>query len=194
MNIKRYRFDVKGMTPLVMNSNAAMAEGVAPDKGRDKLQWERDHMEQLLYRNADGGLIIPSRALKKALVVGSKFAPNLKPKGTNFKSFGPLIDACVIVEDDLTLNDDAKIEPWVVVVNLDPSKGPRGPRGPRCRPMIRTPWAGSTTVVVLDGDDACKHAELQQIADCAGMKCGLLDARAIDMGRCEITVTPVAEA
>lgn len=184
----RYRVTLTGITPLLMNSNASLLE--APeDKGRDKLQWEKDHIADKLYTNSEGKLIIQARALKAVLIAACRFVTD-KPKGTMFKSFGPLIEGAVFVEDDVVLDvGPDKVVPYVAVVNLDPSKGPRGPRGPRCRPMVPLPWQGETTLTVLDA--ALKEESLAKIAEAGGKFCGLLDGRRVDFGRADISVTRI---
>ena len=186
MDGQRFTLRFAGRTPLVMNSNSGLLEG-GVDKGRDKAQWERDHFLDLVYKSPSGQLCIPARAIKKMLIVACRFVAD-KPKGTSFKSFGPLVEAALIIEDDALL--DTPIEnviPWTVVVNLDPSKGPKGPRGARTRPLIPVPWAAQTMAIAFDA--LLTKDVLQKIAVAAGWKCGLLDARAIDMGRCDIEVT-----
>ena len=82
----RYRLSLKGITPLLMNNNSGLL-GPPEDKGRDKAQWEREHITDKLYRNAGGELIIPARAIKAMLIAGCRFVTD-KPKGASFKSFG----------------------------------------------------------------------------------------------------------
>ncbi len=185
MESHRFGLHFEGRTPLVMNSNSHLIEGV--DKGRDKAGYEREHFLDLTYRSPKGELYIPARAVKKALIIACRFIAD-KPRGTSFKSFGPLVEAALIVEEDAALNvSSEKVVPWTVVVNLEPSKGPRGPRGPRTRPLIPIPWEAATTVRTFDG--LLTKEIVQRIADAAGWKCGLLDGRSIDMGRCDISVT-----
>lgn len=185
MDGRRFLLDFDGRTPLVMNSNSGLLDG-GIDKGRDKAQWEREHYLDSIYKNAGGQLFIPSRAVKKALILSCRFIAD-KPRGTSFKSFGPLIEAAMIVEDDAILNVSVeKVVPWTVVVNLDPSKGPKGPRGARTRPLIPLPWKAATTIRAFDA--LITQEILSKITEAAGWKVGFLDARAIDMGRCDITV------
>lgn len=182
MNSTRYSVDARSGTALVMNNNA----GIGGKKGPDPAKWELEHYMDKVYRTPTGRLCIPGAALRKAFVVACKFL-DAKPKGAGFKSFGPLVEAALVMEDDAILNvEDQHVVPWTVIVNLDPSKGPRGPRGPRTRPMIPPPWQASTTMRVFDPRLTLEI--LEQIADKAGWMCGLLDARAMMMGRCDIEV------
>ena len=188
MKARKFALTMRGITPLVMNSNTGMLDGSEDEKKetRDKAGWERDHFMDKTYRTPSGELYIPARAVKKSMIVACKFLPD-KPKGTNFKSFGPFIEAATIVEEDALLDVSAdKVIPWTVVVSLDPSKGPKGPRGPRTRPLSPVPWSAMTTIASLD--DILTADILTKITEAAGLKCGLLDARAIDMGRCEMVV------
>jgi hypothetical protein len=184
-DLRRFKMDIEGLTPLVMHSNAALM-GPKEDKGRDPLQWERDHLLDMTYRDAAGRLVIPQRAIRKALINACRFVTD-KPKGSSFKSFAPLVEAALFVEEDAVLDVSAdKVLEYVAIVNLDPSKGPRGPRGPRCRPLIPLPWNAATSVTLID--DAMTGDHLSKVADAAGRLVGLLDARSIGMGRCSITV------
>src|SRR5678815_4680924 len=144
MKERSFTLKIRGITPLVMNSNAALLDG-GIDKGRDKAKYEREHFQDLCYRNAEGALYIPARAIKKSLTVACKFVTD-KPKGIGVKSFGPIIEGAVLVDSDAVLDVPIEaVQPWTVVVNLDPSKGPKGPRGPRTRPLIPIAWSAETS-------------------------------------------------
>lgn len=185
MNTRNFEMKLSGITPLVMNSNAALLDG-GVDKGRDKAAYEREHFRDLCYRAADGSLYIPARAIKKSMMLACKFITD-KPKGVGVKSFGPIIEGALLVDADAPLSveiDD--VQAWTAVVNLDPSKGPKGPRGARTRPLIPVPWSATTSLTVMD--DLLSSDVLGRIAEAAGKRCGLLDARSIDYGRCLITL------
>jgi hypothetical protein len=187
MKGNRFELMTDGATPLVMNANTVLLTGGA-DKGANPQQWELEHFRESCYTLPDGGLIIPAANVRKCLIAACKFVPD-RPRG-NMRSFGPLIEAALIVEEDIRLDVGMdKVIPWTVVVNLDPSKGPRGPRGPRTRPMIRPPWRGQTTLMVLD--ERLTEDVLEKISYAAGWKCGLCDARTIQMGRSYMTVRPI---
>jgi hypothetical protein len=189
MNERNFAMNFEGITPLVMNTNAGLIDGPV-DKGRDKAGYEREHFRDLCYLTADRQLYIPARAVKKALVNGCRFMTK-KPKGVSFKSYGPLIEAALLIDNDAILTatlDD--IEPWTAIVNLDPNKGPKGPRGPRTRPLLRAPWSAHTTTTVMD--DLLTLEVLAEIAELAGKRVGLLDARSIDYGRAFISVKQLA--
>lgn len=180
---RRFQIEISGLTPLVMHSNAGL-QGPAVDKGRDKLQWEREHMLDCTYRNPEGQLVIPGHAIRKMAINACRFVTD-KPKGAAFKSFGPLIEATLFVEEDAVLDVSVdKVIEYIAVVNLDPSKGPKGPRGPRCRPMVPMPWNAETYCTLID--DAITDEHLAKILDVGGRLCGLLDGRTIGFGRCEI--------
>jgi len=187
MDTTTYTLTIEGVSPLVMNSNAALMNG-REDKGRDPAQYEREHFLDKTYRDDGGHLVIPSRALKKSFIEACKFL-QMKPKGVAFKSYGPFIQSATLFPEDAVLDVPIeKVKPLTLVVNLDPTKGPKGARGPRTRPVIAPPWNASTTVMSLD--PILTLDVLQQIAEKAGKQVGLLDGRAIDFGRCLITVRP----
>jgi hypothetical protein len=152
--------------------------------------YEREHFRELCYVLANGALYIPARAIKKCLMVATKFVTD-KPKGIGVKSFGPIIEGALLVDSDAMLSASVDaVQAWTAVVNLDPSKGPKGPRGARTRPLIPVPWTASTSLTVMD--DLLTADVLSRIAEAAGKRCGLLDARSIDYGRCHMTVKEVA--
>lgn len=185
---RRFRIQLTGLTPLVMNSNASLL-GPKEDKGRDKLQYEREHIMDKTYRDAQGRLVIPANAIRKMAIGACRFVTD-KPKGSSFKSFAPLIEAALFIEDDAPLDVTAdKITPYEAIVNLDPSKGPKGPRGPRCRPMVPLPWHAETHGTLID--DAVTAEHLARIFEQGGRLCGILDARTIGYGRCDIGVAGV---
>jgi hypothetical protein len=191
----RYALNLEGVSPLIMNSNTGLLE--PQDKGRDPAAWEREHFRERCYVapvaedvSDREQLVIPARAIKKALVQACKFMVR-KPKGVSFKSYAPFIESAALVPHDALLDVDlAAVIPFSIVVNLDPSKGNKGPRGPRTRPMIPLPWCATGEVIVFD--QILSEDVLQEIAERAGKQVGLLDGRAIDFGRCLITLTRLA--
>src|SRR4029450_2054496 len=168
----RYALNLEGVSPLIMNSNTGLLE--PQDKGRDPEARDRAQ------------LVIPARAINNALVQACKFMVR-KPKGVSFKSYAPFIESAALVPHDALLDVDlAAVIPFSIVVNLDPSKGNKGPRGPRTRPMIPLPWCATGEVIVFDR--ILSEDVLQEIAERAGKQVGLLDGRAIDFGRCLVTL------
>src|SRR4030095_7385837 len=118
---RRFQLDSNGVPPILMHNNAGL---LAPkeDKGRDPLQWERDHILDLTYHTDAGELYVPARAIRKMLINGCRFVTD-KPKGSSFKSFAPLLEAALVIEEDGLLGIDmAKVQECIMVVNLDPSK------------------------------------------------------------------------
>jgi hypothetical protein len=189
MEDTRYTMTLEGVSALVMNSNSALLAG-KEDKGRDPAQYELEHFRDKSYRDANGSLVIPARAIKKALMEACKFLPE-KPQGVSFKSFGPFIQSAVIVPTDAVLDKAVSdLKPLTLVVNLDPSKGNKGPRGPRTRPMLPAPWRAQAELIVFD--PILKEGVLARIAERAGKQVGILDGRAIDFGRCLITLKRTA--
>lgn len=179
---RKYDILITGLTPLVMHNNTS----IGAERERDPLAHERAHFMDKTYRDHQGHLIIPGRAIKKMAMMACKFLPD-KPKGTQMKSYAALVQGAMIIEEEAILDVDiSKVVAWEAVVNGDPSKGPRGPKVIRVRPLIPLPWSAQTRVAVYD--DLLSHAMLSKIMDAAGKKVGLLDGRAIDMGRCEIIV------
>src|SRR4030095_12018377 len=181
----RYALTFEGVSPLIMNNNTGLLDGV--DKGRDPAAWEREHFRERCYLDTDGRqLVIPARAQKKAFVQATRFMVR-KPKGVSFKSYGPFIEAAAIVPHDALLDVSiTDVIPFTMVVNLDPSKGTKGPRGPRTRPMVPLPWTATSELIVFD--QILSEDVLQEIAERAGKQVGLLDGRAIDFGRCLVTL------
>lgn len=181
---RQFEAKLDGLTPMLMHSNSGML-GPKPDKGRDLLQWEIDHMMDMTYRDSEGRLIITTAALQKSMINACRFVTD-KPKG-RVKSFAPLVEATVFIESDAVLDTPIdKLKPYIAIVSLDPSKGPRSPKGPRCRPMIPLPWHAETTITLID--DAISDEHLAKICDAAGRFCGLFDGRAIKFGRCLWTI------
>lgn len=185
MNDVHYVLEFEGISALLMNSNAALLTG-GENKGRDPAQYELEHFREKAYVDANGQLVIPSRAIKKMAIEACKFYPK-KPKGTTFKSFGPFIQAAAIIPNDAPLGISADaLRPITLVVNLDPSKGSKGPRGPRTRAMVSPGWKATADLITFD--PILTHDVLQDIFERGGKQVGLLDGRAIDFGRCLITL------
>jgi hypothetical protein len=187
MDDTRYTLTFEGISAIVFNSNTALLE--KEDKGRDPAQYEREHFREKAYTDSTGQLVIPARAIKKMAIDACKFYPK-KPKGTNFKSFGPFIQAATIIPNDAPLGVKADaLLPLTLVVGLDPSKGPKGPRGPRTRPMLKPGWKTQCELIVFDPILTLDH--LAEIFERAGKQVGLCDGRAIDFGRCLIEVKTI---
>lgn len=183
---KRYVLNITGLTPLLFNRFPSQEEEAEKKSVRDKTQFEREHVLNRLYRTNDGEIYIPSNAIHKCLTMGCRFVPE-KPKGS-FKSYGPLIEAALVIEDDAILNVDVKkLVPFEAAVSLNTSRGKGGGTGTRVRPMVPLPWATKTSCIVVD--DGITKDMLAVIADRAGRLCGLMDGRKIGMGRCQIGVT-----
>jgi len=182
----KYAIKLEGVSPLVMNNNS----GIGEDKGRDPGAYEMEHFRERCYTDAAGALLIPARAIKKALVNACKFMVK-KPRGVAFKSYGPFIEAATIVAHDAVLNVTMdKVIAFTTVVNLDPSKGPKGPRGPRTRPMLPLPWLATTELLVFDA--ILSEEVLAEIAERAGKQVGFLDGRSIDFGRALVSITKLS--
>lgn len=182
---KQYTLALEGLTPIMFNRFPQGDEEAEKKSVRDKLQFEVDNIAKRLYLTNDGEVYIPACALKKALVMACRFVVE-KPKGS-FKSYGPLIDGALFIEDDVILNVDRKhmivdIRP----VSLNAGRGKGGGTGNRARPLFPVPWGGKTTCLVVD--DGISKEMLAVIADRAGRLCGVMEGRKIDMGRCAITV------
>ena len=176
----RYELRIQGVSGLVMNKPNLI--GGREDKGRDPAKWEQEHFLEKCYRNSLNELIIPGRAIKKALMDACRFIPE-KPRGVAFKSFLPFIQSATIITDDAVLDvSEAQVMPLTLVVNLDPSKGNKGPRGPRTRPMIPVPWQASTRIIVFDPIITAARSRALPIppASCVGFSMG---ARLISGGR-----------
>jgi hypothetical protein len=183
--MREYRITLDGITPLVMHSAAAM---LAPkeDKGRDPLQWEREHMRQSAYISAAGELYIPAVALTRMAIQACGFVTR-KPKGTR-KGWAALLEATLQVLDDAVLDVGPEhLVEYVAIVALNPSLGKKSPRGPRCRPLVPVPWHATTTAALLD--EAVSDDDLAHIFDVAGRLVGVLDGRSLGKGRSAITVT-----
>jgi hypothetical protein len=182
----RYTLSVTGLTPIMFNRFPTAEEEADKKSTRDKVQFEREHIKNRLYLTADGEPYVPASAVKKMLIRACAFVVE-KPKGS-FKSYGPLIDGALFVEDDLVLNVEMKN---MIVderpVSLNAGRGKGGGSGMRARPLFPVPWGGSTTCLVVD--DGISKDMLALIAGRAGRLCGLMDGRKIDMGRCDIKVT-----
>ena len=101
METTTYHLKIEGVSALLMNSNSALLAG--EDKGRDPAQYERDHFLDKTYRDEEGCLVIPARALKKSFIEACKFLP-LKPKGVHFKSYGPFLQSATLFPEDAILD------------------------------------------------------------------------------------------
>ena len=187
MKSEIFTMTIEGFSGLIFNSNVELLAFEPVDKGPNKDLYEREHYRERAYATDTGALYIPAIAVRETMIEACRFYPK-KPKGTLFKSFGPLVGAALVFADHAmligkTLDD---LYPYRSVVNLIPSRGKRGPRGARTRPMLPPPWRSVVDFVVVD--PVLEQTVLAEIAERAGKQCGFLDGRSQGFGRAIVTV------
>ena len=188
MKEQKFGVDICGLSPLSQHNPDIMLK-IAADRPRDHFKWEKEHWLDMTYRDGNGGFVIPRHAIRGVLREAVRFT-NLKPP-RGMGSLKTLIESCMVVESDAKIEDaDEKrvlqwVE-WVVVRNMG-----KAARIQRCRPLFPLPWKAYTTIMVFD--DFLTLAVMQELADSAGHKCGLMEARKLGYGRCEIELTRIEQ-
>ncbi len=180
---RRYRLTLEGLTPLLMNKPLP-----APtEEVRDKDAYDRAHWLDKAYRAPDGAFIVQREALMRMSVEGAGFYMGKKPSGVK-KGWGTLVEAAVVVEEDLRLTaPDPALDSRLVKANpSDPKSG----RVIRHKPRFDLPWGGTVHISVFD--EVLTEAHLGEIFARGGAMVGLLDGRRkLKTGRCRITVEAV---
>ena len=183
MKEREFQLNINGLTPLVFNNPDSMMISKETDKGRDVAEWEQEHWMEKTYGDGNGILWMPSKWIKKALLRGCAFV-YLKPPGRS-KSFAPIIQACVMVQSNATLEYEKKqLFCWKTVCKMK-----TGASVIRYRPCLALPWSAGVKLSVFE--DSLKLAALAEIAEKAGRFCGFGDARGIGYGRAKIDVTEI---
>ncbi len=144
-------------------------------------QWEKEHWQQRVYQNGQGKLIVPQKAIRKSFIEATRFS-EMKPPG-RMKSWRPLIENCLMVEDDMALDyDSKKLRGWADYVK----------RGNgmvlQIRPVIDLPWSGGFKLQTFD--NAITFKVLDHLSEIVGRVLGWMEARKyMGFGRSEITIT-----
>lgn len=179
MKPRTYSVSIKGLTPVCFQRpDCRPPTGVKIDHA----DWEKENWSKKLYTDAEGRIICPRKIIRAGLIYACRFT-ELKPPG-RLKSFKPIMETCVIVENDGRIEFDSKNNPkaWADY----PTRG--SGKMEVIRPVIETPWAFGVTVGVFD--DMIKTAVLDDLFEIFGRACGLGEARSyMGYGRFEATVT-----
>lgn len=179
MNPKTFSVSVNGLTAVCFQRpDLRLPAGVKIDFE----EWERENWSKKIYSDKNGA-IVPRKMIRAGLMTACRFT-ELKPPG-RLKSFKPIVDTCVLVENDARLEFEAKqLKCWWDY--------PRRGNGKMAvaRPIIETPWAFGVRVSVFD--DKLKKAVIEDLFEVFGRACGLGEARGyMGYGRFEATVTEV---
>jgi len=181
---KGYQASAKGLTAICFNRHFEPKE--EPGKRLSSAQWaewEEQNWQKRVYKNSDGKLIVPQKAIRKSYIEATRFS-EMKPPG-RMKSWRPLIENCLMVENDMALEYDQKrLRGWSDYVK-------RGTGAVLLiRPVIDLPWTGGFKLMTFD--DAITFKVIDHLSEIVGRVLGWMEARKyMGFGRSEITITEV---
>ena len=161
-----YKLQIKGTRPLLMHSCNSMLEENSGTTTRSKEYDPKIESEKALYKDRDGGIIVPSFCVLSCLKEAAK---NYQIPGKGKKTFKNYIFAGVKIEpNDIPLISDNgwKIDLKTVVVNRS--------RIVRARPRFDN-WSLEFTIELAD--PIITPDNIKQIIIDAGRYNGLLDFR-----------------
>lgn len=179
MNPRSYTVSIKGLTPVCFQR-----PDCRPPTGLkiDHEDWEKENWSKKLYTDKDGAFV-PRKMIRAGLIQACRFT-ELKPPG-RLKSFKPIVDTCVLVENDARLEfSDKLLKCWWDY----PTRG--SGKMAVARPIVETPWSFGVRVSVFD--DNIKKLVLDDLFEVFGRACGLGEARNyMGYGRFEATITEI---
>lgn len=179
--IRTFRVDIKGITPMLHHNPASMGNEelqglirVLQKNPNDKEAYTKE-AEHYLYRNRDNILCIPTKQIKRSMeLAGKKF----KVRGQGNTRYDHYVHAFVLLSPNL-----AQLEPQeyqlhreFVIVNRA--------RIIRTRPMFPSGWTTSFNMTVLE--KSIPEDTLEEILEYAGNFNGIGDYRG-EFGRFEVT-------
>lgn len=173
---------VNGLTPLCFNRRIAAPTTKLSEQAWG--EWEEEHWKEKLYKNSEGQLIVPVKALRKTYVEATRFS-EMKPPG-RMKSWRPFIESCLMIENDMVVEyDEKKLRGWKDYVRRGSGMVPI------IRPVVDVPWSGGYRVAVYDANITMKVVD--HLSEIAGRVCGWLEARKyVGYGRSEISITELS--
>ena len=166
--MKQIEVEIKGMTPLLMNSAENMTSSSTTKNPAKQYNAEED-AEKVAYKNKERELIVPARCLKASIINGSSWFKFGK------KSAKPIIAGCVNISPyELTILDNKGKSIKKYEIDKRPVVVQRA-RIMRARPIIDE-WNLKFTINYNDELISDSNI-LMRILEEAGQRIGLLDNR-----------------
>lgn len=133
MLLERFKFEITGVSPLLMHNAASMAPRDPGALKGAKKPYALDSLEPLMYINAAGNLFIPSAAFRNAMIAGSKgrkigkvgaagvIAGSVFPAGDEValldpKTKKPLTPASVVEDRRSAVNNNCKPPARIIAI------------------------------------------------------------------------------
>lgn len=172
--MEKFKVEIKGTRPLLMNSPKSLGEQRNSQRGRKSVT-QKEEAEGLLYLSGNGKPYIPSLAILAAM---QRQSTNHKIPGRGKKTYKDFIYAGLEIETDeieLQSESDWKIDSRPVVIG--------GARIMKARPKFKD-WKLEFQISILD--EIITPEVLKILLEEAGKFSGLLDFRPL-FGRFEVT-------
>ena len=179
MNSRSYSISIKGLSSVCFQRpDCRPPQGVKLDHE----DWEKENWSKKLYTN-EHGAYVPRKMIRAGLIEACRFT-QMKPPG-RLKSFKPLVDGCIVVEDDAKLEfNEKKLTCWWDY----PTRG--SGKMAVARPTIAPPWSFGVRITVFD--ENLKKLVIDDLFEVFGRTCGLGEARKyMGYGRFEATITEI---
>ena len=181
-----FMMNIKFGTPIVMNKPGfKKPDDLTSDQ---YVPYEREHYREKLHLADDGCPYIPMLAIHKSLMAAQRFSTLKPPKG--FKSWGQLVEKCLIVTDNAKI-DCSQIIPWETNVGQEGRMG-RRVMVTTVRPMILLPAIAATKLLALD--DRLSKEFLDDTCDLAGRIIGFMSATRLGNGRATVRLSSISKS
>lgn len=162
--MKKIQVQIKGLSPLLMNSNKGMIDdALNPSiKIKTKKYEAKEEAEKVAYRTSKGKLFVPSTAIRASMINASSF------KKIGRYAAKSIVSASVyIAEPEILLNkNEYEIDARTVVIQRQ--------RVVKFRPLIKD-W--TLDFEMLYNEDLIDEKFIKEILIEAGQRIGILDFR-----------------
>ena len=174
--MKTYEIKISGVADMLQNRlSKELIDEIKEIPNAKKEEWEEKNWERKLYKDKEDNIIIPEMGLHIFLQDSCKKYKVNPPKSIG-RTWTAYFKSSVLVLEPAIINN-AKIEPYGVMVNGSPSSSKGSSKVYRVRPRILKGW--STTIKIMDTADYLKKTIVEEIFKCGGMFIGLCDWRPI---------------
>ena len=162
--MKKIQVEIKGMSPLLMNSAKAMIDSAlgAEMQVKTKKYDPKEEAEKVAHRNSAGKLFVPSTAVRAAMINASSF------KKIGKYAAKSIVSAAVYIPEPELILDKQKYEVDARTVVIQRN------RVVKFRPIIKD-W--KLKFEILYNEDLIDEKFIKMILTEAGQRIGLLDFR-----------------
>lgn len=165
VKMKKYKVEIKGITPLLQNKPEEYGFDVQWIEKQASEDWEKEALKKI-YRDNEGKIYQPSEHIIRTLIEAGK---KIKMKGAGKATYSKIFGSMVSVEPYVLIHDNQDFEIFKKLVVIPSTKG----RVMRYRPMLKD-W--SLTFDILFEDEIPSDV-IKEALEIAGRYSGIGDWR-----------------